>query len=117
MAGHAFLLFTDGTETSSIVLSFALHELAVNPHCQEKLFDEIRVTITKHGGQLTVEALQEMIYLEGLVFELLRMHPVEAVLQKVCSEEYTLPKTNEQLGPVTIQPGTVVNIPVMAVHM
>lgn len=117
LAGHAMALFTDGTETSSTALSYALFELAINPHCQEKLFNEIQTTMTKYGGKLTVEGLQEMIYLEGVLFEALRKHPALMVMSKVCTVEHTLPKTSKQTKPVTIQPGTVINIPVLGIHM
>lgn len=117
MAGHALALFTDGTETSSTVLSYALYELAENPHCQAKLFDEICASMSKHGGKLTVERLQEMIYLEGVLLETLRKHPALMVMAKVCTVEHTLPKTSKQSKPVTIQPGTVINIPVLGIHM
>lgn len=117
LAGHAMALFTDGTETSSAALSYALYELAVNPRCQEKLLHEIRTTMSKHGGNLTAEGLQEMIYLEGVLFEALRKHPALMVMSKVCTVEHTLPKTSKQSKPVTIQPGTVINIPVLGIHM
>lgn len=117
MAGHSLTLFTDGTETSAITLSFALYELARNPHCQDKLFDEISATKIKHNGVLPAEGLHEMIYLEGVLLEALRMHPALMAMSKVCTQEYTLPKTSEQSEPVTIHPGTAVNIPVMGIHM
>lgn len=81
------------------------------------LFNEIRDKIAKHGGQLSAEAIQEMIYLEGVLLEGMRMHPPLMVMAKTCTQEYTLPKTSGQFKAVTIQPGTVVNIPVLGIHM
>lgn len=117
LAGHLIALFMDGTETSSATLAYTLYELARNPHCQEKLFDEITATMNKYDGKLTAEGLHEMIYLEGVMLEALRIHPGLMTLSKVCNEEYTLPKTSGQSEAVTIYPGTVVNIPLMGVHM
>lgn len=94
-----------------------MYELAANPHVQEKLFDEISQTLNKYDGQLTFDGLQEMSYLEGVLMEVLRMHPPMIAMSKVCTQAYTLPKTSQQSEPITIQPGTVVNIPVMGIHM
>lgn len=116
LAGHALALFVDGTETSSTVLSYAMYELAMNPHCQQKLFDEIAKNMAKHGGKLTVEGLQEMEYLEGVLLEALRKHPTLLAMMRVCTKSYTLPKTSGQSEATTIQPGTVVAVPVLGIH-
>lgn len=110
-------MFVDGTETSSTVLAYALYELASNPHCQEKSFEEISRILKKYDGKLTAEGLQEMIYIEGILLESLRKHPALLVLTKTCTQTYTLPKTSKQTEAVTINPGTVVNIPLLGVHM
>lgn len=117
MAGHSFSLFLDGTETSATALSYALYELAQNPHCQDVLYDEIVEIFSKYNGQLTYEALQEMIYTEGVLLEASRINPPALWLPKVCTKHYTLPKTSKQSEPVTIWPGTVINIPIYAIHM
>lgn len=117
LAGHIVGLFIDGTETSSSALSYALYELATNPHCQDKLFEEITENMAKHDGQLTFEGIQEMVYLEGAMLESLRMHAPLMTMSKVCTKPYTLPKTSKQTEPLTIQPGTIVNIPTMGIQM
>lgn len=109
-------LYVDGTETSSTILSCVLYELALNPHCQEKLLKEISETLTKYDGKLIAEGLQELNYLDGVLFEALRMYPALITMSKVCTQSYTLPKTSGQSKPVTIQPGTAVSIPVLGIH-
>lgn len=109
-------LYVDGTETSSTALSYVLYELAMNSHCQEKLFDEISENLAKHDGQLKAEGLQEMKYLEGIVLETLRKHPALNTMTKVCTQPYTLPKIDGQFEAITIQPGTIVSIPVLGIH-
>ncbi|XP_055306508.1 probable cytochrome P450 6a13 [Sitodiplosis mosellana] len=117
LAGHTLSLFIDGTETSSTALSYALYELALNPACQQKALDEITQVISKHDGKLTAEGLQEMIYVEGILHEGMRMHPPLIVLAKTCTKPYTLPKTSGQLEPITISPGMGVSINVWGIHM
>ncbi|XP_031632668.1 probable cytochrome P450 6a13 [Contarinia nasturtii] len=117
LAGHAVSLFTEGTETSNTTMSYALYELAKNPECQRKLYDEISKVLSKYDGQITFDAIQEMPYLDEVVLETLRIHPPVLTMSKVCTENYTLPKTNGQSEPVTIRPGTFVQIPIYSIHM
>lgn len=117
LAGHSFSLFVDGTETSATALSYALYELAQNPHCQDILYDEAVQAFAKCNGQLTYEVLQEMIYAEGVLLEASRIHPPGLGIARVCTQTYTLPKTSKQSKPVTIWPGTSVTIPALAIHM
>lgn len=117
LAGHTLSFFIDGTETSSTALSYALYELALNPDCQQRAFDEIAQVFSKHDGKITIEGLQEMVYVEGILHEALRMHPPFIVMSKICTESYTLPKTSGQSEGVTISPGTPVNINMWGIHM
>lgn len=116
LAGHALGIFGDGTETASAAFSYTLYELAMNPGVQEKLFEEITQNMAKHGGKLTSEGILEMAYLEGVLLEGIRKHPAFISMMKVCTKPYTLPKTSGQSEPITIQPGTVVSIPIQGIH-
>lgn len=115
--GHSLSLFIDGTETSSIALSYALYELALNPHCQQKAYVEMARILLKYDGKLTIESVQEMIYVEGCLLEALRKHPAVIVMAKKCTERYELPKTTAQSIPITIEPGTVITIPLLGIQM
>lgn len=110
-------MFTEGYETSSSVLGFAIYQLAVNPDIQERLYEEISECLARHGNQLTFEALQEMDYLECVIYETMRMNVVAPMISKVCTKPYTLPLLEGQTEPVTIQPGTPVQIAARAIHM
>lgn len=91
--------------------------MAQNPDSQEKLLEEVTRVLAKHDGKMTYDCLQDMPYLEGVVLETLRLHPVALVFYKTCTENYTLPKTSRQLESITIKPGTPIIIPVLAIHM
>lgn len=60
---HLVGFFMDGFETSSVVLSHALYELAANPNFQEKLKEEIDETLEKNGGKFNFYAIKEMEFL------------------------------------------------------
>jgi cytochrome P450 family 6 len=67
LAAQAFVFFLAGFETSSTTMTFCLYELSVNSDIQERLRVEIDTVLEKHGGKVTYEAIQEMIYLDKVV--------------------------------------------------
>ncbi|XBI94828.1 hypothetical protein VPH35_031395 [Triticum aestivum] len=79
-------MFEAGTETTYLVLEFAMAELMNNPHVMAKLQAEVRrrrapaVAVGKDEGDLqqdvvTEEELGDMAYLKATVKETLRLHP------------------------------------------
>lgn len=117
MAGYALSIFVEGYETSSTVLGFAIYEMARNPDIQERLYAEITDVLAKHNGECSFEALQEMEYLDNVIHETMRLNVVAPFISRICTKEYTLPLINGQKEPVTIQPGTTININCRALHM
>lgn len=63
MAAHTITFFLDGYETSSIVLSHALYQLAKYKSCQQKLRDEI-CTYNEH---ISYETVTDMPYLDQVL--------------------------------------------------
>lgn len=73
-------------------------------------------TFAKYNDKLTFEALAEMEYLELVFLEVLRLHSPAPSLSRVCTHRFTLPSIGKN-PPVTIEPGTIVQIPVRALHL
>lgn len=117
LAGYALTLFVEGYETSSSVLGFAIYEMARNPDIQERLYEEITDVLAKHNNEFTFEALQEMEYLDNIIHETMRLNVVAPLISKVCTKTYTLPLIDGQKEPVTLYPGTPIQISVRALHM
>lgn len=117
LAGYALTLFVEGYETSSSVLGFAIYEMARNPDIQERLYEEITDVLAKHNNEFTFEALQEMEYLDNIIHETMRLNVVAPLISKVCTKKYTLPLIEGQKEPVTLYPGTPIQISARAVHM
>ncbi|XP_030761383.1 cytochrome P450 6A1-like isoform X3 [Sitophilus oryzae] len=107
---QCFLFFIAGFETSSITSMFAMFELAQNEKIQNKLREEIRSVLKKHGN-LCYEAVMEMDYLDKVVNETLRKFPPGAVIPRRCTKTYKVPGTE-----VVIEKGTRVIIPVWGLH-
>ena len=110
-AAQCFVFFLGGFETSSTVMTFALYELARNPHLQEKVRHEINTVLDKHDGKITYEAIQEMKYMDQVINEALRMYPPLSILTRKCVKNYKVPDED-----VIIEEGVLVIIPVLAIH-
>ncbi|XP_067627251.1 probable cytochrome P450 6a21 [Eurosta solidaginis] len=91
MAAQAFVFLVAGFETSSTTMGFALYELAQYDDIQQRVRDEITATLAKHNGEFTYECMKEMVYLEQVISETLRLYTVLPVLNRVCMEDYVVP--------------------------
>jgi cytochrome P450 family 6 len=67
IAAQAFVFFVAGFETSSTTMTFCLHQLAMNPDIQERLWAEIDTVLQKYGGNINYESIFEMEYLDKVV--------------------------------------------------
>jgi cytochrome P450 family 9 len=56
-----------GFDTSSTLLCFATHLLAMHPDVQSRLQEEIDMTLNNDEGNLTYEAVHGMKYLDMVV--------------------------------------------------
>ncbi|GBP23221.1 Cytochrome P450 6a8 [Eumeta japonica] len=107
---QSLLFLIAGYETSSTLLSFAIHVLAAKSDIQNKLRTHIK-DITE-GKEMSYELLAQLDYLEGFLLETLRMYPPLARVDRICTKEYILPGTS-----IKIEPGNVVAIPVYGIQM
>ncbi|KAJ3874522.1 cytochrome P450 [Lentinula edodes] len=116
LAQMRVLLFA-GHETSGTSLTFALFELVRNPELQTRLRKEIRNTerkIAERGDvEVTAQDLESMPFLNAVVKETLRFHPVAVHLFRIAVEDDVLPlmkpivaTTGEILKEVVVPKGT-----------
>ena len=114
MAGHGVSFFADGFETSSIVMSHILFDLGNNPECQEKLRAEIKEVCESKGG-LTYDNCHDMVYLDQVFYESMRLHPLIAGLTKKCVE--TTEITDSKDKKIRVEKGTAVMIPMHSMFL
>ncbi|KAJ3641252.1 hypothetical protein Zmor_027766 [Zophobas morio] len=107
VTAHAAGFFGDGYETSSIVMSFTLFELAANPECQSRLREELEASF--ENDKISYEALTSLAYLEAAICEGLRLHPALFFLQKRCTKDFSYKH-------LVIEKGTAVILPVYGLH-
>ncbi|XP_060526103.1 cytochrome P450 6a2-like [Cylas formicarius] len=111
IAAQCFVFFLAGFETSSTAMTFALYELSRNQVVQDKLRQEINRVLRKHDGEITYEAVQEMTYLENVIYESMRKFPPVPAVPRTCTKTYRVPNSN-----VVIEKGKMVNIPIAGLH-
>ncbi|XP_041565804.1 LOW QUALITY PROTEIN: cytochrome P450 6a13 [Drosophila elegans] len=109
MAAQAFVFFLAGFETSSSTMAFCLYELALQPDIQQKVRDEIESVLGQ--SEITYDALAEMTYLDQVLAETLRKHPIIAQLLRETNQSYNVPNTE-----LIIEKGTTVLIPIHNIH-
>ncbi|KAL0572297.1 hypothetical protein V5O48_009663 [Marasmius crinis-equi] len=83
-----------GHETSASSLNWILYELSKNPKDQEKLFHEIKTLREQTGneGDFSPKDLEGLTYLNAVIKESLRLHPIvpELVRQAVSDDSIPL---------------------------
>lgn len=96
-----------GHETTAKALTWTLYLLARAPEWQERVRDEVAAVI----GSSTIEArhLDELPVTRAVLKESMRLYPPAPVMTRVAADEMTL-------GGKTIPAGTLIVIPVYAVH-
>lgn len=66
LSAQLFGLFYAGYETSAVVISNTLHELALNQRIQDKLRAEIQQVYANNNGELKFEHVNTMLYLNAV---------------------------------------------------
>lgn len=64
---QTFLFFTAGFETSTKSITYGLFELARKQEIQDRVRKEINEVLNKYNGEITLECLSEMKYLNQVV--------------------------------------------------
>ncbi|XP_055923101.1 probable cytochrome P450 9f2 isoform X3 [Eupeodes corollae] len=110
-----FVFFFAGFEPTAVLMSFASHELMVNPDVQERLRQEIQdVKENLNGKPLTYEVLQSMKYMDMVVSETLRRWPPAVVTDRQCNKDFHY--KDDEID-VTIKVGQHLWIPIVGYHL
>nr|XP_026327064.1 cytochrome P450 9e2-like [Hyposmocoma kahamanoa] len=117
LCAQAILFFAAGFESVSSTMSFLLYELAINPDKQKKLYQEIKENEVKNNGKFDYTSIQNMIYMDMVVSEILRLYPPSIILDRCCTNNYNLGKPNDYATEdYIIRKGEGIQIPVWAIH-
>ncbi|XP_054157190.1 cytochrome P450 3A8-like [Oppia nitens] len=103
----SLIFFVAGYETTATTLANVVYSLAINPDCQQKLYEEIR----QFDGKYDYESIAQMPYLEACVAETLRLYNPLTAVSRIAAEEYTIGNTG-----LTIPKGMIVNFDIEVLH-
>jgi cytochrome P450 family 9 len=112
MVAQAFIFFFGGFESTSTLMCFAAHEIAINQDIQKRLQNEIDQVLEETSGQAPYEAVNGMEYLDAVINEALRMYPVAVALDRLCIKDFELPPALPGMKPFTIKEGQGIWVPV-----
>lgn len=116
LASQVFIFFLAGFESSAGTLVICIHELALNPDVEEKLYQEVK-RFKETKGELKYENIGELKYLDSVLNETSRKWSVALVLDRVCTKTYELPPPREGGPPYLLKPGDMVYNVVNSIHM
>ncbi|XP_015117617.2 cytochrome P450 9e2-like [Diachasma alloeum] len=114
MTAQAFVFFSGGFESTSTLICFVMQMMAENPEIQGRLQREVDEVFDKEGDNPSYETVNNMVYLDAVVNETLRLYPINTMMDRVCAKEYELPPPLPGRKPVMLKPGSVVWIPFYA---
>jgi len=91
---NILVFFIAGHETTATSLQYVLYHLAINPHLQDRLREEVKRVFP---GDINPEGLKDLTYTLNVINEVLRLHPPVPVLNRRTSEDmklgdYNIPK-------------------------
>ena len=116
MTAQAFIFFFGGFESSATCMSFAAHLIAAHEEVQKKLYEEIDRVLKETNEEPSYEAINGMQYLDAVVKETLRLHPVQVAVDRLCVKTYELPPALPNGKSVVIEPGQTILIPTYSLH-
>ncbi|XP_012537312.1 cytochrome P450 9e2 [Monomorium pharaonis] len=116
IVSQAFSFFFAGFDTTSNLLCFVVHELAVNQDIQNRLREEVQQHLAEGNGEISYESLLKMSYMDMVISETLRKHPPLVFLDRLCTKRYELPPSQPGCRNVIIEPDHIMLFPVYALH-
>ncbi|CAH1398023.1 unnamed protein product [Nezara viridula] len=108
--GHIFSFFSASNHTTITTVSYGLFLLGQHPEVQDMLREEVD-RVLKRNQNITSENINDMVYLDAVLNETMRLYPLLGVLKRVCTKKYYVDEL------LTIPEGMDVFIPVQALHM
>ncbi|XP_011705721.1 PREDICTED: cytochrome P450 9e2-like [Wasmannia auropunctata] len=116
IVSQAFIFFFAGFETSSTLMCFIAHELAVNQDIQDRLRQEVQQHLAEGSGEISYESLTKMSYMDMVVSETLRKYPPNIILDRLCAKRYELPPSQPGFKSVIVEPNDILLFPAYSLH-
>jgi cytochrome P450 family 28 len=91
----------------------SLPQLANNKRAQEKLREQINEELIDANGKIIYEKMLEHEFLDQVMYETLRLHPIVGVFNRECTEEITL---DYGKGNFRVEKGVSLSVPIYCIH-
>ncbi|KAI0030490.1 614/534 cytochrome P450 [Vararia minispora EC-137] len=118
LAGNIFIFLLAGHETTAHTLCFCLAYLALYPHVQDRLYEEIKSVLSGSDSLPAYEDMGRLPYMMACFYETLRLVPPVLSIPKVSGEDQSLAISNiageKRLMP--LPKGTHISINTAALH-
>ncbi|XP_030573620.1 probable cytochrome P450 6d4 [Drosophila novamexicana] len=111
ITAQAFIFYVAGQETTGSTAAFTIFELAQYPEHLKRLQSEVDETLKQNDGKITYDVLNKMEFLELCLQETMRKYPGLPMLNRECTQDYTIPDTDH-----VIKKGTPVVISLHGMH-
>ncbi|CAG2111481.1 unnamed protein product, partial [Medioppia subpectinata] len=109
--GNSLFFFLAAYEQLGLTLAYCTMELALSPHNQQRLYDELRAVIPDANSEIAYDVLATLPFLDAVLSESMRLHASPLRLRRYAAADYRLPGTN-----VTVRAGQEIQIPTYAMH-
>ncbi|CAB3251863.1 unnamed protein product [Arctia plantaginis] len=117
LVAQAVLFYIAGYDTTANLIYYFLYEMAVNPHLQEKLYDELNSLPPDEEIKDLYEVVTQLEYLEMCVNEVLRLWPLVGSADRRSVAPYdfgpTYPGSKDRL---VAPAGIHVWLPIYSIH-
>jgi cytochrome P450 family 13 len=114
IVGQCFIFLLAGYDTTANSLSFVCYELIKNPESLQKLVEEIDDHLFDSDPEdLSYEKINELKYLDSVIKESLRLHPIAAsAVTRLCMETTEIGEKEK----IQIEKGTNITIDVLTIN-
>ncbi|KAF6258855.1 cytochrome P450 [Scenedesmus sp. NREL 46B-D3] len=104
LGDNLLLIMLAGHDTSSTTLTNVMANLQSHPHVVERLREEQRRVVARHGQRISGPILKEMTYADAVIRETLRLNNVVAGLMRQAAKDF-------EMGGYRVPEGTVLYLP------
>ncbi|KAH8257946.1 hypothetical protein KR038_003358 [Drosophila bunnanda] len=115
LVAQAILFFTAGFEASSFAMAITMYQLAKDADIQERLRDEIKEALVESSGQVTLQMIESLEYLQMILFEVERIYPSLVFLERECTSDQAYPL--DPFSKMRVPKGMPVYIPLYGMHL
>jgi cytochrome P450 len=99
-------------DTSALTTTWFFYELSQHPEIEAKIREELAVKLPQLGvgrdGYITADHAKELVYLEAVIKETIRLHPAAPFMTRVANQDAVID------GDIFVQKGQIVNLSVYA---